>query len=336
MEQTVLIGGVFDPLHAGHLEYLAYARGLGRVMCALSDAPEKHPPLVPRSDRVGLLTALGVSSVIVHDGALAPVLERACPAVYLKGQDWAGRLPADEVETCRRLGIAIRFMPAPTRGSSSALLADYLQRVTAERLDALEQFVRTQPAAHPWQPVTDYSFEGRRPLEMPHVERILQAFGCVSVWDVGCGPGVLTTLLRERGVDAVGLDRDPAWLSEGGTYDLSTPIAHPPPPRDLVICREVLEHLRLADLTTAVLNLVRLSRRFVYVTTRFTSRPHLLDVDGSDGLDPTHITLVHQDLLRTLFVLQGCRRRPDRERVLDWRHMGRVLVYGVPQAEEAA
>jgi len=44
-------------------------------------------------------------------------------------------------------------------------------------------------------------------------------------------------------------------------------------------------------------------------------------------VDPTHITLLNKDFLRLLFVLEGCRVRPDLEQKMDWGHKGRVLVY---------
>ena len=37
--------------------------------------------------------------------------------------------------------------------------------------------------------------------------------------------------------------------------------------------------------------------------------------------------MLHQDVLRALFVLHGFRRRADLEAVMDWRQLGRCLVY---------
>jgi hypothetical protein len=77
-----------------------------------------------------------------------------------------------------------------------------------------------------------------------------------------------------------------------------------------------------------VAEMCRVSSRFVYVTTRFHPAPaSLLDVTTDFGTDPTHITLMTKSLLRTLFVLEGLRRREDLERSMDWGGKGRVLVY---------
>ena len=97
---------------------------------------------------------------------------------------------------------------------------------------------------------------------------------------------------------------------------------------DLVICREVLEHLTVLQVRRTVAEMCRVSSRYVYVTTRFHGEPaSLLDVTTDFETDPTHITLMTKDLLRVLFVLEGFRRRPELEERMDWGGKGRVLVY---------
>jgi hypothetical protein len=142
-------------------------------------------------------------------------------------------------------------------------------------------------------------------------------------------------LLWELGVDVEGIDfaessrrlatpevRD--RIAIGNVTDSSLkPGSH----YDLVICREVLEHLTVLEVKQAVANMVRMTSRFVYVTTRFHPSPaDLLDFNQQDDLDPTHITLLNKDLLRLMFLLEGCRSRPDLEARMDWGHKGRVLV----------
>lgn len=198
----------------------------------------------------------------------------------------------------------------------------------------LEQFERialNQPQPRQWRPVTDYSEPVRREAEGPHVDRIISALHPEDVLDVGCGPGHLVRWLRERGVRAWGCDLYPPdeefFFYADVTYSQSV---RPPWTEryDLVICREVLEHLRILDIARAIQRLVTWSRRLIYVTTRFVSpRAHLLSVQTHDELDPTHISILHQDLVRMLFVLQGCRRRVDLEQELDWKNVGRVLIY---------
>ena len=67
------------------------------------------------------------------------------------------------------------------------------------------------------------------------------------------------------------------------------------------------------EVKKAVANMVRMTSKFVYVTTRYHPNPaDLLDFNQKDDLDPTHITLLNKDLLRLMFVLEGCRSRPSK------------------------
>lgn len=318
LNNSVLVGGVFDPLHAGHLAYLEAAKQHGPLVCALSDAPEKHPPVVPIAQRKALLEALGVSHVIVHDGDGIPALiESLQPRYYVKGPDWAGKIPPAERAACERVGTGIVFTVTKTE-SSSKMLADYEAARTTETLADFETFVHTQASPKSWAPVTPYDRESRRAIEAPQADILAQLFEGLTVLDYGCGFGYLVELLHERGIDAIGWDPQfhdqPDVLSE--LYDV-------------VICREVLEHVPIREWPNVVWAIATTAKRFVYITTRFTNKPHPLDVDGSDDLDPTHISITNQALLRSMLVMHGLRRRADLEARLDWKRLGRVLVYEV-------
>jgi hypothetical protein len=211
--------------------------------------------------------------------------------------------------------------------------------VTVDQFEALVQ--AQKPADKPWQPVTDYSYEARKVAEGIHPQLIKDVFQPVKVLDVGCGPGHLMTMLERLGIECQGMDvqADPGWWvgSRIIRWDITGEGFGPEDDyqqswaADLVICREVLEHLTILQIRQAVTNLCKLSSRYVYVTTRFTSRwtsPHpLLDVDTADDLDPTHITMLNKEFLRVLFVLEGFKRRADLEARMDWQHKGRCLVY---------
>lgn len=195
-------------------------------------------------------------------------------------------------------------------------------------LDQFEALVQSQqPASQPWQPVTDYSFEARKEIEGLHPRLILKTFDPIDVLDVGCGPGHLVALMNGLtghtiafGADKNGNVDYPIDITASGRLGIGT--------HDLVVCREVLEHLTVREIRQAVTNLCKLSGRFCYVTTRFHLAPQsLLDVATSDDLDPTHITMLNKDFLRLLFVLEGFKRRADLEERLDWQKKGRVLVY---------
>lgn len=180
----------------------------------------------------------------------------------------------------------------------------------------------------------DYSLDTRRRLEGKNPELIRDVFAPTKALDLGCGPGALMHLLAERGVNVEGIDFSPSSpqlasdlvrdrIAIGNTYEESKPANS----YDLVICREVFEHLTVFQIKRTVENIVRMTSRFVYCTTRFHPEPaSLLDFTTQFDVDPTHITLLNKDFLRLMFVLAGCRSRPDLEARMDWLNKGRVLV----------
>ena len=181
----------------------------------------------------------------------------------------------------------------------------------------------------------NYNLETRRSIEAKNPFLIRDVFQPKRVLDLGCGPGALMHLLWELGVDVEGIDfaassrelatpqvRDRITVGAVTDHTLKTAGSY-----DLVICREVLEHLTVLQVRQAVANMVRLTSRYVYVTTRFHPSPaSLLDFTTQFDVDPTHITLLNKDMLRLMFVLEGCRSRPDLEARMDWGNKGRVLV----------
>ena len=180
----------------------------------------------------------------------------------------------------------------------------------------------------------NYSLETRRQIEARNPALIKEVFQPTKVMDLGCGPGALMHLLWELGVDVDGIDfaqsskalatpevRD--RIAIGNTYDRLAPANA----YDLVICREVLEHLTVFQIKKTVENMVRMTSRYVYCTTRFHPAPaSLVDFTTQFDVDPTHITLLNKEFLRLMFVMEGCRSRPDLESRMDWANKGRVLV----------
>jgi 2-polyprenyl-3-methyl-5-hydroxy-6-metoxy-1,4-benzoquinol methylase len=180
-----------------------------------------------------------------------------------------------------------------------------------------------------------YDLESRRRIEARNPELVKDVFAPARVLDVGCGPGFLMYFLHELGIEVQGIDfsessrelappsvRD--WITIGAVTDTHVPAAS----HDLVICREVVEHLTVLEIRRTVAELCRASSRYVYLTTRFHPDPQsLLDFTTQFEVDPSHITLLAKDFLRCLFVLEGFRRRADHEQRMDWAGKNRVLVY---------
>jgi SAM-dependent methyltransferase len=181
----------------------------------------------------------------------------------------------------------------------------------------------------------NYNLETRRQIEAKNPFLIKDVFQPKKVLDLGCGPGALMHLLWELGIDVEGIDfaessRQLATpqVRNGITVGyVGDPTIKPANAYDLVICREVLEHLTVLQVKQTVANMVRMTSKFIYVTTRFHPNPStLLDFTTQFDVDPTHITLLNKDMLRLMFVLEGCRSRPDLEARMDWGNKGRVLV----------
>jgi 2-polyprenyl-3-methyl-5-hydroxy-6-metoxy-1,4-benzoquinol methylase len=181
----------------------------------------------------------------------------------------------------------------------------------------------------------NYSLETRRQIEAKNPSLIKAVFQPKKVLDLGCGPGALMHLLWELGVDVEGIDfadssrhlATPEVRDRITIGQVTDPTLKPANAYDLVICREVLEHLTVLQVKQAVANMVRLTSKFIYVTTRFHPSPaSLLDFTTQFDVDPSHITLLNKDMLRLMFVLEGCRSRADLEAKMDWGNKGRVLV----------
>ncbi len=180
-----------------------------------------------------------------------------------------------------------------------------------------------------------YDLATRRRIEGRNPQLIKDVFEPTKVLDVGCGPGFLMQLLHELGVNVYGIDYAAASLTlapdavrDRITIRETSDELAPAQAYDLVICREVFEHLTVLQVRETVRQICHASSRFVYVTTRFHPDPaNLLDFTTQFEVDPSHITLLSKDLLRTLFVLEGFRRRADLEERLDWGKKNRVLAY---------
>jgi SAM-dependent methyltransferase len=180
-----------------------------------------------------------------------------------------------------------------------------------------------------------YDLETRRRIEDRNPQLIKDVFEPSRVLDVGCGPGFLMYFLHELGIEVDGIDysAETVKLAPDAVRDriVVGSVAEPQVPDrsyDLVICREVMEHLTVLQVRQTVAAIARASSRFVYVTTRFHPEPEgLLDFTTQFDVDPSHITLLNKDFLRVLFVLEGFGRRPDLEERMDWAGKDRVLVY---------
>jgi D-beta-D-heptose 7-phosphate kinase / D-beta-D-heptose 1-phosphate adenosyltransferase len=127
---VVATGGCFDLLHAGHIETLRAARGLGDclVVCLNSDASVRRlkgpaRPLVSAVDRARVLRALEfVDDVVVFDeDTPAEALTGIRPDIWVKGGDYADA-SVPESATLARWGGQTVLLPYLEGRSTTSLV----------------------------------------------------------------------------------------------------------------------------------------------------------------------------------------------------------------------
>src|SRR5688572_29941739 len=155
-KKVAMVDGAFDPLHHGHIEYFARARELsGALLCNI--APDsytvaKHPTLLPAAQRAVVIDALRpIDYTHVSPVDTETVLRELQPTHYIKGKDWEGRLPPEQVRICDKEGIQIVYLDT-VRDSSTQLLKTFQTgRNGKASLTAFEDLVFSQKrveAAH--------------------------------------------------------------------------------------------------------------------------------------------------------------------------------------------
>ena len=113
----VAASGFFDPLHAGHIEYLKLAKEVsenGELIVILNNdhqaAMKKGKAFMPLKDRVAVLEALSyVDEVVVaidDDSSVCKTLEKVKPDIFTNGGD-RNFEESPETAVCKRLGIIL-------------------------------------------------------------------------------------------------------------------------------------------------------------------------------------------------------------------------------------
>ena len=129
---VALVDGAFDPLHRGHIEYFRAAVELGvPVLCNVASdtyVSTKHPPLLSEGDRAAVVDAIRyITYTHINPFDTEAVLRELRPRYYVKGKDWEGRLPAEQVSICSQSGTEIVYLET-VLDSSSRLLDQFVLR----------------------------------------------------------------------------------------------------------------------------------------------------------------------------------------------------------------
>jgi cytidyltransferase-like protein len=124
--EVAMVDGAFDPLHRGHIEYFRAATALGvPLLCNVASdryVRTKHPPLLPEMDRAAIVDAIRfISYTHVNQFDTETILRELRPRYYVKGRDWVGRLPPDQVTICAELGIEVVYLDTVLDSSSRIL-----------------------------------------------------------------------------------------------------------------------------------------------------------------------------------------------------------------------
>ena len=128
-----MVDGAFDPLHRGHIEYFRSAAAAVNVplLCNVASdryVSSKHPPLLPEDQRAAIVDAIRyITYTHVNRFDTETILRELRPKYYVKGKDWEGRLPPEQVRLCAELGIGVVYLDT-VLDSSSRILEQFLMQ----------------------------------------------------------------------------------------------------------------------------------------------------------------------------------------------------------------
>ena len=125
--RVAMVDGAFDPLHQGHIEYFRAAAEAVDVPLLCNVASDryvrtKHPPLLSESQRAVVIDAIRyISFTHVNQFDTETILRQLRPKYYVKGKDWDGRLPQQQVEICAEHNIGIVYLDTVLDSSTRIL-----------------------------------------------------------------------------------------------------------------------------------------------------------------------------------------------------------------------
>jgi D-beta-D-heptose 7-phosphate kinase/D-beta-D-heptose 1-phosphate adenosyltransferase len=138
-QTVVFTNGIFDMLHAGHVQFLRQAKALGNVLVVglNSDSCVQHLrghgwPINSAQDRMALVAALDmVDHVVLFDeDTPAELIRTLRPDIHVKGGDYVDEaLP--EAEAVREVGGRVVILPLAGSRSTSSMI----DRITAVASD---------------------------------------------------------------------------------------------------------------------------------------------------------------------------------------------------------
>ncbi len=121
-KRVVAVSGGFDPLHVGHIRYIAEAKKLGETLVVILNndnwlLTKKGFVFMPQRERAELLRAVeGVDRVVITkhisndpDSSVSRELAQIRPDVFANGGDRKSQRGIPEVVVCKKYGIKMVF-----------------------------------------------------------------------------------------------------------------------------------------------------------------------------------------------------------------------------------
>jgi D-beta-D-heptose 7-phosphate kinase / D-beta-D-heptose 1-phosphate adenosyltransferase len=140
---VVFTNGVFDILHAGHVQFLRQAKELGHVLVVGVNSDRstqrlkgKRRPINSERDRMALVAALDPVDHVVLFGEDTPIeLIRALrPDIHVKGGDYTDEfLP--EAESVREVGGRVVILPLAGSLSTTSVIRRIISLASEERIE---------------------------------------------------------------------------------------------------------------------------------------------------------------------------------------------------------
>ncbi len=139
-KSVIFTNGVFDVVHAGHIEYLAWARRQGDALivglntdASVRKIKGERRPLVPFEDRARILCALRCIDAVVGFSERTPevLLDKLAPDVHVKSAQYREEeLPERTVVLSH--GGRIALAPHQMGRSTTDLIATILSRYSQD------------------------------------------------------------------------------------------------------------------------------------------------------------------------------------------------------------
>jgi cytidyltransferase-like protein len=127
---VILGSGCFDGLHSGHARYFSTMKKLAQegeaVYVAIApdfyiESTKDRKPHWSQHDRWRTVLECGVNPLMHEAPSVAQTILQQKPRLFVKGSDWAGKLPEDVVKACREVGAIIVYVDTPGTHTSEAL-----------------------------------------------------------------------------------------------------------------------------------------------------------------------------------------------------------------------